>query len=93
MTTPQHRPATVEECYRWLLTRLSEKQLADLASLTRSEVWQCHYWLCPIIRAEVLADNAALLERFDNTAFCGDPDIAYHIAEGFWDHPQIHGIP
>lgn len=83
------RPTTLAECFIWLTHHLTEKQLDDLRSLTREELWQTHYWLSPIIREHLLQDNEGLQQRLDKTAFCDDPDVAGQIGNAFWDHLQI----
>ena len=88
---PEDKPTTLDECFVWLKANLSQKQLADLESLTREELWQTHFWLSPIINRELLTDNPVLRQRFDGSAFCDDPDLAGQIATAFWDHLQITG--
>lgn len=83
------RPSTLAECFVWLSNNLTERQLADLASLTREELWQTHFWLTPIIREQLLKDNDGLRQRLDRSAFCDDPDLAGQIGDAFWDHLQI----
>ena len=82
------RPTTLAECFVWLSHNLTQKQLADLRGLTREELWQKHFWLSPIIREHLLQDNEPLHARLEHTAFCGDPDLAGHIGDAFWDHLQ-----
>ena len=73
----------------WLNENLSPKQLTDLESLTREELWQTHFWLSPIIRKNLLEGNDALQARLDCSAFCDDPDMDGQIGMAFWDHLQI----
>ncbi len=73
----------------WLTHNLTGKQLADLESLNREDLWQTHFWLTPIIRENLLKDNDGLRQRLDRSAFCDDPDIAGQIGDAFWDHLQI----
>jgi len=87
MTSP--RPSTLAECFVWLNHNLTHKQLADLESLAREDLWQAHFWLTPIIESQLIADNDALRQRLDQSAFCSDPDIASQIGDAFWDHLQI----
>ena len=83
------KPTTLAECFVWLTQNLTEKQLADLETLTRDELWQTHFWLSPIIQRELLAENEGLRQRLDRSAFCDDPDLAGQIGNAFWDHLQI----
>ncbi len=83
------RPTTLSECFLWLNQNLTEKQLADLRSLTQEELWQTHFTLTPIVTEQLLKDNEGLRQRMDKTAFCGDPDLAGQIVAAYWDHLQI----
>lgn len=89
ITMTSSRPSTLAECFVWLTHNLTERQLADLESLSREELWQTHFWLTPIIRENLLKDNDGLRQRLDRSAFCDDPDIAGQIGDAFWDHLQI----
>lgn len=84
-----HKPTTLSECFVWLSHNLTAKQLADVRSLTREELWQMHFWLSPIIKRSLLEDNVALHARLECSAFCDDPDMAGQIGIAFWDHLQI----
>lgn len=83
------KPTTLAECFVWLTHNLTEKQLAELESLSRDELWQTHFWLSPIIRRYLLNDNEGLHQRLEHSAFCDDPDLAGQIGNAFWDHLQI----
>jgi hypothetical protein len=73
----------------WLTHNLSSKQLEDLQSLTREELWQTHFWLSPIIREYLLKENDGLRQRLDHSAFCDDPDLEGQIGMAFLDHLRI----
>lgn len=84
-----NRPTTLSECFLWLTHNLTEKQLADLRSLTREDLWQTHFTLSPIVQKRLLNDNDGLRQRLNKSAFCDDPDLPGQIVAAFWDHLQI----
>lgn len=84
-----NRPTTLAECFLWLTNNLTHKQLEELKSLSREELWQTHFTLVPIVKEHLLDDNEGLHQRLEKSAFCDDPDLAGQIVDAFWDHLQI----
>ena len=83
------KPTTLAECFRWLDENLTEKQISNLHSLSKEELWQTHFSIVPIVKQQIIDDNPALQERFGESAFCDDPDIAGQVVDAYWDHLRI----
>lgn len=82
------KPASLEQCFQFLLRTLEPTLINDIRTTSRENTWQLHFSLSPIIEAEILNGNTELNTRLEKSAFCDDPNIADQIGIAFWDHLQ-----
>lgn len=83
------KPTTLSECFQFLDNIFPDETKSLLKQLRHDELWQVYFKLAPIIQSEILNDNEALAQRFENTAFCDSSGLAERILAAYWDDLQI----